>query len=59
MMDEVIYHCDPITFIVIKGYITSSIIYKSLKDGNAMAIKIKAGLIVQINSVNVPWFKYL
>jgi len=30
-----------------------------LNEGKAINIKIKAGVIVQINSINVPWFKYL
>jgi hypothetical protein len=30
-----------------------------LKEGKAIKIKIKAGVIVQINSIVVPWFKYL
>jgi hypothetical protein len=30
-----------------------------LKDGNAINISITAGVIVQINSINVPWFEYL
>ena len=39
---------------VIVGEITSSNRYKSLKEGKAIKIKIKAGLIVQINSSVVP-----
>jgi len=34
--------------------ITSSNKYNNRKLGNAMAIKIKAGVIVHINSINVP-----
>ncbi|GGB72399.1 hypothetical protein GCM10010279_70150 [Streptomyces mutabilis] len=30
-----------------------------MNEGNAINIKINAGVIVQINSINVPWFKYL
>jgi len=30
-----------------------------LKEGNAINIRIKAGVIVHINSIKVPWFKYL
>jgi hypothetical protein len=41
------------------GSLTSSIKYNNLKDGKAINISIKAGVIVQINSINVPWFKYL
>jgi hypothetical protein len=41
------------------GSLTSSIKYNNLKEGNAISIKIKAGVIVHINSINVPWFKYL
>jgi hypothetical protein len=41
------------------GSLTSSIKYNNLKDGKAINIKIKAGVIVHINSINVPWFKYL
>ena len=40
-------------------HITSSIKYNNLKEGNAINININAGVIVQINSINVPWFKYL
>jgi hypothetical protein len=36
------------------GSITSSIKYNNLKEGKAIKIKIKAGVIVQINSTNVP-----
>ena len=36
-----------------------SIKYNNLKEGNAIAIKIKAGEIVQINSITVPCVKYL
>jgi len=39
---------------VIVGEITSSNKYNNLKLGNAIAIKTKAGVIVQINSINVP-----
>jgi hypothetical protein len=48
------YHWCPITFIVIIGVTTSSNIYNNLKLGKAIAIKIKAGVIVQINSIKVP-----
>jgi hypothetical protein len=37
-----------------EGSITSSIKYNNLKDGNAININIKAGVIVQINSTKVP-----
>jgi hypothetical protein len=30
-----------------------------LKEGKAINTKIKAGVIVQINSINVPWLRYL
>jgi hypothetical protein len=30
-----------------------------LKEGKAINTNINAGVIVQINSINVPWFKYL
>jgi len=30
-----------------------------LKEGKAINTKINAGVIVQINSISVPWFKYL
>jgi len=30
-----------------------------LKDGKAINTKINAGVIVQINSINVPWLRYL
>jgi hypothetical protein len=30
-----------------------------LKEGKAIKINITAGVIVQINSIKVPWFKYL
>ena len=43
----------PVTFIVIVGEITSSSRYNNLNEGKAIAIKIKAGVIVQINSINV------
>ena len=49
----------PTTLIVTVGEITSSNKYNNLNEGNAIAIKINAGVIVQINSINVPWFKYL
>ncbi|RYE15923.1 MAG: hypothetical protein EOP34_01155 [Rickettsiales bacterium] len=39
--------------------LTSSIKYSNLKDVNAIKIKIKPGVIVQINSTNVPWLTYL
>jgi len=41
------------------GSLTSSIKYNNLKEGKAIKISIKAGVIVHINSINVPWFKYL
>jgi hypothetical protein len=40
--------------IVIEGSLISSIKYNNLKDGNAIKINIIAGVIVQINSINVP-----
>src|SRR5450432_1865209 len=43
----------PVTFTVIVGEITSSNKYNNLKLGNAIAINIKAGVIVHINSINV------
>ena len=43
----------PVTLIVIVGEITSSSRYNSLKLGKAIAIKTNAGVIVQINSINV------
>ena len=49
----------PTAFIVRVGDITSSIKYNNLKDGKAIAINIKAGVIVQISSRTVPWVKYL
>jgi hypothetical protein len=39
--------------------LTSSIKYSNLKDVNAIKIKINPGVIVQINSTNVPWLTYL
>jgi len=33
--------------------------YNNLKDGKAIKIRIKARVIVQINSISVPWFRYL
>jgi hypothetical protein len=36
------------------GSLTSSIRYSNLNEGNAMKINIIAGVIVQINSINVP-----
>jgi len=30
-----------------------------LKEGKAINTKMKAGVIVQINSINVPWLTYL
>jgi hypothetical protein len=39
---------------VIVGLITSSNKYNNLKLGKAIAIKIKAGTIVQTVSINVP-----
>ena len=45
----------PLNFYVTKtGSITSSIKYNNLKDENAINIKIKAGLMVQISSTSVP-----
>ena len=49
----------PSTDIDISGSLISSIKYNNLNEGNAIKIKIIAGVIVQINSINVPWFKYL
>jgi hypothetical protein len=45
--------------IVIDGSFISSIKYNNLKEGKAININTIAGVIVQINSINVPWFKYL
>jgi hypothetical protein len=39
--------------------LTSSIKYNNLKEVNAINIKIKPGVIVHINSTNVPWLTYL
>jgi hypothetical protein len=39
---------------VIVGLITSSRRYSNLNDGKAIAIKIKAGVIVQTVSIKVP-----
>jgi hypothetical protein len=36
------------------GSLTSSIKYNNLKDGKAIRINIKAGVIVHINSIKVP-----
>ena len=44
---------------MIVGDITSSNRYKSLNEGKAIAINTKAGVIVQINSINVQWLEYL
>jgi hypothetical protein len=41
------------------GLITSSRRYNNLNEGKAIAIKIKAGDMVQTVSIKVPWFKYL
>lgn len=30
-----------------------------MNDGNAIAISTKAGVIVQISSISVPWLEYL
>jgi hypothetical protein len=54
-----VYHWCPATLIVIDGLITSSRRYSSLNDGNAIAISTKAGVIVQISSISVPWLEYL
>ena len=43
----------PSTKTVIEGSVTSSIKYNNLKDGKAIKIKINAGVIVHINSINV------
>ena len=43
----------PSTDTVREGSVTSSIKYNNLKEGNAIRIRIKAGLIVHINSINV------
>jgi len=37
----------------------SSIEYDKLNKGKAININIIASVILQINSINVPWFKYL
>jgi hypothetical protein len=37
-----------------EGSLTSSIKYNNLKEGKAIKINIIAGVIVQINSINVP-----
>jgi hypothetical protein len=42
------------TFNVIPGSTTSSIKYNNWNEGKAIAIKIKAGVIVQTNSISVP-----
>jgi hypothetical protein len=39
--------------------LTSSIKYNNLNDVKAINIKINPGVIVQINSTNVPWLTYL
>lgn len=44
---------------VIAGSITSSLRYRSTKDGRAMKISTTAGKIVQITSRVVPWIMYL
>jgi hypothetical protein len=49
----------PSAYNVIDGSVTSSIKYNNLKDGKAINININAGVIVQISSIKVPWFKYL
>jgi hypothetical protein len=36
------------------GSLTSSIKYNNLNDGKAIKINIRAGVIVHINSINVP-----
>ena len=43
----------PTTFIVIVGLITSSKRYNNRNEGKAIAINIKAGVIVQISSIKV------
>ena len=43
----------PTTLIVIVGEITSSRRYNSRNEGKAIAINMKAGVIVQINSIRV------
>jgi hypothetical protein len=40
--------------IVIDGSFISSIKYNNLKEGKAINTKTMAGVIVQINSINVP-----
>ena len=45
--------------IVTPGSIHSSIKYSNWNDGNAIAINIRAGVIVHINSICVPCIKYL
>ena len=49
----------PSPWITKEGSITSSIKYNNLNEGKAIKINITAGVIVQINSINVPWFIYL
>ena len=49
----------PYCFIVKAGSTTSSIKYNNFKEGNAMNIKIAAGIRVQIISIKVPSVKYL
>ena len=48
----------PTTLIVTVGEITSSNKYNNLNEGNAIAIKTKAGVIVHINSISVNKHKY-
>ena len=49
---------EPSAKTAIAGSLISSIKYNNLKLGNAISIKIKAGVIVHINSINVVKLKY-
>jgi hypothetical protein len=45
--------------IVIAGVFTSSSKYKARREGRAIKIKIKAGMIVQINSIICPSYNFI
>lgn len=53
------YHWCPIVLIVIAGVFTSSRRYNARRDGKAIKIKIKAGMMVQTSSINCPSYSLI
>lgn len=52
------YHWWPIVLIVIAGVLTSSNKYRARREGRAIKIRIKAGIIVQISSIICPSYSF-